>query len=106
MLEVQQKEKNEKIIAPCATQSSQPCGNTLLPGKALRKVEGPLALFDGDVEPGAHDVDVAVVGHLEVIDAGHDGGEEFVRGVRGLGGFADDGEHGRESLETCVEECQ
>jgi hypothetical protein len=67
----------------------------------LRKVERALALFDGNVESGAQDVDVAVVGHLEVVDASHDGREELVGSVRCFCGLADDGEHGCERLKTC-----
>ena len=69
----------------------------------LRKVERALALFHSGVESGAQDVDVAVVGHLEVVDASHDGREELIRSVGCLCGFADDGEHGRECLEACRE---
>src|SRR5690349_11082011 len=43
--------------------------------RRLRKVERALALFHSSVEPGAQYVDVAVVGHLEVVDASHDGRE-------------------------------
>ena len=66
----------------------------------LRKMERALALFHSSVEPGAQDIDVAVVGHLEVVDASHDGREELIRSVGRLCGLADDGEHGCESLET------
>ena len=67
----------------------------------LRKMERALALFHSSVEPGAQDIDVAVVGHLEVVDASHDGREELIRSVGRLCRLADDGEHGRESLEAC-----
>ena len=69
----------------------------------LRKMERALALFHSSVEPGAQDVDVAVVGHLEVVDASHDGREELVRSVGSLRRLADDGEHWCESLEACKE---
>lgn len=69
--------------------------------RRLRKMERALALFHSSVEPGAQDVDVAVVGHLEVVDASHNGREELIRSVGCLCRFADDGEHGRESLEAC-----
>ena len=64
-------------------------------------MERALALFHSSVEPGAQDIDVAVVGHLEVVDASHDGRQELVRSVGRLCRLADDGEHGRESLEAC-----
>lgn len=67
----------------------------------LREVEGTLTFLDGKVQFGAQGVKIAVVGHLEVVDAGHDGREEVVRGVGGLSGLADDGEHGGERFETC-----
>lgn len=41
-------------------------------------MEGALALLDGFLEPLAHHVQVGVVGELEVVDAGHDGGKEVV----------------------------
>ena len=69
--------------------------------RRLRKVERALALLNSSVEPGAQDIDVAVIGHLEVVDASHDGWEELIGGVRRLCRLADDGEHGRESLEAC-----
>ena len=69
----------------------------------LRKMERALALFHRSVEPSAQDVDVTVVGHLEVVDASHDGREELIRSVGCLCGLADDGEHGRECLEACRE---
>ena len=69
----------------------------------LRKVERALALFHSSVQPGAQDVDIAVVGHLEVVDASHDGREELVRSVGSLRRLADDGEHWCESLEACKE---
>ena len=69
--------------------------------RCLRKMERALALFHSSVEPGAQNVDVAVVGHLEVVDASHDGREELIRSVWRLCRLADDGEHGRESLEAC-----
>ena len=71
--------------------------------RRLRKVERALALFHSGVKPGAKDVDVAVVGHLEVVDASHDGREELVRSVGSLRRLADDGEHWCESLEACKE---
>ena len=69
--------------------------------RRLRKVERALALLNSSVEPGAQDIDVAVIGHLEVVDASHDGREEIVRGVGSLGGLADNSEHGRKRFETC-----
>jgi hypothetical protein len=69
--------------------------------QCLRKVEGALAFLHSSVEPGAQDVDVAVVGHLEVVDASHDGRKELIRSVGRLCRLADDGEHGRERFEAC-----
>ena len=68
----------------------------------LREVERTLALVDSKVQFGAQGVKVTVVGHLEVVDTSHDGWEEVVRGEGSLSGLADDGKHGRERFETCV----
>jgi hypothetical protein len=65
-------------------------------------VEGALAFPDGNVELLAKDVDVAVIWHLEVVDASHDRWEVIVRGIRRLTRLADNGEHRGESLETWV----
>jgi hypothetical protein len=67
----------------------------------LRKVERALALFDSNVKSGAQNVDIAVIGHLEVVDASHDGWEELVGSVRCFCRLADNSEHGRERFETC-----
>jgi hypothetical protein len=71
--------------------------------RRLRKVERALALFHSSVKPGAQDVDVAVVGHLEVVNASHDGREELIRSIGRLCRLADNGEHGCERLEACGE---
>ena len=63
-------------------------------------MESALAFLNGNPEFLAEDDHVAVVGHLEVVDASHDGREELVRSVGRLCRLADDGEHGRESLEA------
>ena len=60
-----------------------------------------MALLDSKVQFGAQGVKIAVVGHLEVVDASHDGREELIGSVRRLCRLADNGEHGRESLEAC-----
>ena len=62
-----------------------------------------MALLDSKVQFGAQGVKIAVVGHLEVVDASHDGREELVRSVGSLRRLADDGEHWCESLEACKE---
>ena len=64
-------------------------------------MEGALALLDSKVQFGAQGVKIAVVGHLEVVDASHDGWEEIVRGVGSLSVLADDSEPWCEVFETC-----
>lgn len=66
----------------------------------LRKVESTLALLDGNIQPFAKDIYAAVIWHFEIVDARHDAGKIVVRCVRRLAGFANHGEHGRESLEA------
>lgn len=65
-------------------------------------MKGALAFLDGHTKLLLHDVESAVVRHLQVIDASHDTWQVVVRAVRGLAGLADDSEHGRERFETCV----
>lgn len=64
-------------------------------------MEGALAFADGHVQSRAHDVQVRVVGELEVVHAGHDAGEVVVRCERWLAGLAHDCEHGSKALEAC-----
>ena len=63
-------------------------------------MESALTFLDGDAQLLAQDVDGAVVRHLEVVDAGHDGGQVVVGCVWWFAGLADHGEHGCEVLET------
>lgn len=46
-------------------------------------------------------LDVRVVGHLEVVDASHDTGKIVVRRVGSFARPTHDGKHGREILESC-----
>lgn len=63
-------------------------------------MESTLTLPDRNTQLLAQHIQSAVVWHLEVIDASHDGWEIVVGCVWWLGWLADDGEHGRETLET------
>jgi len=65
-----------------------------------REVEGSLALLDSGEELLPHDVDVGVVGQLEVVDARHDAGEVVVRRVGRLARLADHREHWGQALEA------
>jgi hypothetical protein len=65
-------------------------------------MESALTLLHGDGQLLTQNVDGAVVGHLEVVDTGHDGGQVVVRCVWWFAGFANDGEHGCEVLEAWV----
>lgn len=69
-------------------------------GMYLGKMERSLTLLDGDVEPFAQDLDVAVVWHLEIVDACHDRRKVIVGGIWWLAGLAHDGKHGCESFKT------
>ena len=91
------------MSAQTRVESTDAAGNERrnIGSRRLRKMERALALFHSSVEPGAQGVDVAVVGHLEVVDASHDGREKLIRSVGRLCRLADDREHGRESLEAC-----
>lgn len=62
----------------------------------LRKMEGALSFFDGNVQLLLEDIKRAVVRHLEIVDACHDTRQVVVRRVWGLGGLADDRKHGCE----------
>lgn len=66
----------------------------------LGKMKSALALFDSYAEFLAEHIHVAIIWHLEVVDAGHDGGEVVIRCVWWLAGLADDSEHGCERLEA------
>lgn len=66
----------------------------------LRKVESPLALFDGHEELPSQIIDVAVVGQFQVVDARHDAREVVVRRVWCLAGLANHGEHGGQASEA------
>jgi hypothetical protein len=63
-------------------------------------MEGPLALFDSEHESLFQNFKIAVIGQLEIIDAGHNTWKVVIRSVRGLARFADNREHWRETLET------
>jgi hypothetical protein len=63
-------------------------------------MERALALLHRDRHFPAQDVNAAVVGHLEVIDACHDRGEVVVGCVGRFAGLAHDGEHGCQVFET------
>jgi hypothetical protein len=65
-------------------------------------MESALAFLNGDTELLAQNLYGAVVGHLEVVDAGHDRGQVVVGSVWRFARLADDGEHGREVLEAWV----
>jgi hypothetical protein len=68
---------------------------------SLGKVESALPVTSSHTEPLPQNAHIAVIRHLEVVDARHDGREVVVGCVRRFAGFAYDGEHGCESLETC-----
>lgn len=70
-------------------------------GSHLRKMETSLSLLDSCVQPLLQDPNVAVIGHLEVVDARHDRRQELVGSVGRFGGFADDGEEWGERFEAC-----
>lgn len=63
-------------------------------------MESALALLDGDAQLLAQNVDGAIVGHLEVVDARHDRGKIVVGRVGWLAWLTDDGEHWSEVLEA------
>ena len=67
---------------------------------SLRKVEGTLALLDGHTKLLLHDIQRAVIRHLEIVHAGHDTWQIVVRAVRGLTWLADDREQRGEGFET------
>lgn len=69
----------------------------------LRKVERTLAFSDGRHKTLAHHIEVAVVRKLEIVDARHDTGKVVVGGIRGFTRTANDGEHGLERTEACIE---
>jgi hypothetical protein len=63
-------------------------------------MECALALSNGNTELLTQDVYGTVIGHLEVVDAGHDGRQVVVGRVWRLTRLAYDREHGREILEA------
>jgi hypothetical protein len=67
---------------------------------SLGKMESALALTDGHAELLAEDVDVTIVGHLEVVDACHDGRKVVIGCKRWFTGLANDREHWCKSFEA------
>ena len=63
-------------------------------------MESALTFPDGNAQLLTKNVDGAVVGHLEVVDAGHDRWQVVIGRIRWFAGLAHDGEHGCEVLET------
>jgi hypothetical protein len=63
-------------------------------------MESTLALTDGHAELLAEDVDVTIVGHLEVVDACHDGRKVVIGRKRWLTRLANDREHWCESFKA------
>jgi hypothetical protein len=71
-----------------------------VPKANLRKMESALTLPDRDAQLLTQNIDGTVVGHLEVVDAGHDGRQIVVGRVWWFAWLANDGEHGRKVLEA------
>jgi hypothetical protein len=63
-------------------------------------MESALAFLNGDTKLVTQNLYGAVIGHLEVVDAGHDGRQVVVRCVWRLARLADDSKHGREILKA------
>lgn len=66
-------------------------------------MEGTLTFPHGGRELLFKDVDVRIVGHLEIVDARHNAWKVVVWRVRSLAWPTNDSEHGREVLESCSE---
>lgn len=66
----------------------------------LGQMECALSFFDSNVEPTTEDIQTAVVGQFEIIDASHHAGKVVVWRVWGLAGAADNRENRRETLEA------
>jgi hypothetical protein len=60
-----------------------------------------LSFLNGNRKSLLENAQVAVVGQLEIVHAGHDTWEVVVRGVRGLARAAHDRKDRRKALETC-----
>jgi hypothetical protein len=63
-------------------------------------MESALALSNGNTELLAQNVYRTVVGHFQIVDAGHDGRQVVVGRVWRFTRLAYDREHGREVLEA------
>lgn len=64
-------------------------------------MESPLTFLCSQGEFLAHNVERAVIRHLQVVDTSHDARQIVIRCVWRLAGFAHHGEHGRKTLEAC-----
>ena len=67
---------------------------------SLWQIEGQLPFPRGSVKSFPHDLQGRVVGELQVVDAGHDGGQEVVRVLPGLKRLAHDGQGRGQAAET------
>ena len=67
---------------------------------SLWQIEGQLPFPRGSVKSFPHDLQGRVVGELQVVDAGHDGGQEVVRVLPGLKRLAHDGQGWGQAAET------
>lgn len=64
-------------------------------------MKGTLTFPHGGRELLFQNIDVRVVGHLEVVDTRHDTWKVVIWRVGSLTGPTDNSEHGREILESC-----
>ena len=69
----------------------------------LGQMEGELTLSGRCVQFVSHHLHVRVVRQLEIVDAGHDGGQELVGILVAVHSFADDRQWRVQTLETCGE---
>jgi len=73
--------------------------------KLSRQMKRPLTLLDGHSQFRSKHLQRAVIGQLEIVDAGHDARKVLVRGQRRFCRLANDREHWRQCFEAC-NQCQ